>query len=80
MVFSLHFFSPMRYASAKRSVKSKYSTNNRCAKTEDVLCNPENLVNPDSELVTGNIPQKQATLLIFVGNYVRSSQAFESRI
>ena len=39
----------MRNASAKRRVKSKYSTNNRCAKTEDVLCNPANPVNPDSK-------------------------------
>jgi hypothetical protein len=44
-------------------------------KTKTFSINP---VNPDSKLFTGNILQKQATLIILGGNYARSSRVFES--
>ena len=43
----LHFFTPMRYASAK-CLKMKAPVNNNLPnQTNDVMVNPVNLVNPD---------------------------------
>jgi hypothetical protein len=49
MVLSYQGFSPMRYASAKRRLKSNHFSNNLPDQNEDVLCNPINPVNPDSK-------------------------------
>ena len=49
MVFSLQAFSLMRYASAKWKGEKEYSTNKHHTRNDDVLCNPENSVNPDSK-------------------------------
>jgi hypothetical protein len=40
----------MRNASAKKSVKYTPFTNNPKVQIKDVLCNPKNPVNPDSEI------------------------------
>ena len=62
-----------------QSATRKYPTTNKLYfQTEDVICNPENPVNPDSELVTGDFPKKHPCSLVFDGNYARSSQLFES--
>ena len=44
----LHFFSSMRYASAKSKMKAA-SNNNLPSQTDDVIVNPKNPVNPDSK-------------------------------
>jgi hypothetical protein len=44
----------MRYASAKRRVKSNLFSNNLPDQNDDVLFNPKNPVNPDSK------PRRQA--------------------
>jgi len=52
MVHSFPGLSPMRYASAKRNIKSNPFTNNPQVQTEDVIynpINPENPENPDSK-------------------------------
>jgi hypothetical protein len=49
MVLSYQGFSPMRYASAKRRLKSNHFSNNLPDQNEYVLSNPINPVNPDSK-------------------------------
>ncbi|MDP4853923.1 MAG: hypothetical protein NWR22_12120, partial [Saprospiraceae bacterium] len=50
------FFSPMRYASAKRRVmKTVYNNNLFPTQTGDAIINPENPVNPDSNLPAARI-------------------------
>ena len=47
----LHFFSPMRNASAKNMKMKAPVNNNLPNQTNDVMVNPVNLVNPDSKPV-----------------------------
>jgi hypothetical protein len=49
MGYILHFFSPMRYASAKSIEVKEASHNNLPTPTDDVIVNPKNPVNPDSK-------------------------------
>jgi hypothetical protein len=46
--YFLHFFSPMRNASAKRSVMKAPFNNYLPTQTIDVMVNPRNPENPDS--------------------------------
>jgi hypothetical protein len=48
MLISFPGLSPMRNASAKRNIKSNPFTNNPQVQTEDVIYNPINPENPDS--------------------------------
>jgi hypothetical protein len=47
MVHSFQGFSPMRYESAKKRIKSNHFSNNLPNQNEYVLYNPINPVNPD---------------------------------
>ena len=46
--YFIPFFSPMRYASAKGLAMKSVFYNNLPTQTGDVIINPENPVNPDS--------------------------------